>query len=111
MSKNNSAIQINHGPVIGENTINSNRLIEYKAYLESSGRICPRPWYWSRFYSMFQPFYESYWLMQWWNTTDAEKKERFLAQLDYLTDNTMRFQDAYWYLNSIGDQNWHYTNK
>jgi hypothetical protein len=109
MAKQNSAVFINHGPVIGESSISSVRLAEFKKNLLEQGIICPRPWYWGRFFSLFRPHYESYWLMQWWSTSDEEKNERFLTQLDYLAYNTMRFQDAYWYLNSIGRQNWYYS--
>lgn len=50
MHKRNRIVKINHGPVIGESTINSKRLMEYKEYIESTSRICPRPWYWARFF-------------------------------------------------------------
>ena len=59
------------------------------------------------FYKL-SPLYESYWLMQWWHTTDEQKHKRFITQLDYLAYNTMRFQNAYWYLMMIGEKHWHY---
>ena len=97
-------------PVISESSINLDRLTAFKRHLEDTGKICPRPWYWGRFSSSFRPAYESYWLMQWWNTTDEEKHERFITQLDYLAYHTSRFQGAYWYLMTIGEGNWHYRN-
>lgn len=109
--ENNAVMKIDPIPVISESTIYADRLATLKRHLEETNKICPKPWYWGRFYTNFQPLYESYWLMQWWNTTDDEKYERFVTQIDYLAYNTTRFQNAYWYLMTIGDHNWHYRQR
>ena len=105
---NKLSVQLDNKSVIGETTINSTRLVSYKQHLKETGKVCPKPWYWSRFYSQFRPMYESYWLMQWWNTSVDEKHERFITQLDYLAYHTMRFQSAYWFLTMLKEKNWLY---
>jgi hypothetical protein len=108
-SDRNSAIMNIHPiPVISASSIYAQRLGALKKHLQETCKVCPKPWYWGRFFTQFQPLYESYWLMQWWNTTDEEKYGRFITQLDYLACHTNRFQNAYWYLMTIGDSNWHY---
>lgn len=103
-----AVMKIDPIPVISTSSIYADRLASFKKHLECSRKVCPKPWYWGRFYTNFQPLYESYWLMQWWNTKDEEKHERFITQIDYLAYNTNRFQNAYWYLMNIGDHNWYY---
>lgn len=105
-----AVMKIDPIPVLSASSIYTDRLGTLKDHLEQSRKVCPKPWYWGRFYNNFQPLYESYWLMQWWNTTDEEKYERFITQVDYLAYHTNRFQNAYFYLMAIGDDNWHYRN-
>ena len=103
-----AVMKIDPIPVISSSSIYADRLAALKKHLDDTSKVCPKPWYWGRFYTNFQPLFESFWLMQWWNTTDEEKYERFITQLDYLAFNTNRFQNAYWYLMTIGDNNWYY---
>lgn len=75
-------------------------------YLEKTGKICPRPWYWERFFILFNPRYEPCWLSSWWKTTMEEKKELFRKQLYYLAYRTDRFTEASNFLYDIDDMNW-----
>ena len=85
-------------------------LFNFKSHLLKTGKICPKPWFWGRFFNEYRPRYESYWLVQWWQTSDAEKRARFLEQLDYLAHETGHFREAYSFLCGIEDRDWHYIN-
>ena len=89
-----------YNPVTRESV---NRLIDY---LEKTGKICPRPWYWERFYILFKPRYEPCWLSNWWKTTRDEKKELFHKQLYYLAYRTDRYYKACKFLYEMDDKNW-----
>jgi len=79
-----------------------------KSHLLLHGKICPKPWMWGRFQNVYQPKFESMWLVNWWQTTNAEKRSRFLQQLEYLVYETNRFRAAYGYLCALKDNYWHY---
>lgn len=100
-----------HSPVVDERRLNRNLLRSFTLYLADTGKICPRPWYWARFYHLYRPHYESYWLMMWWQTSDEEKNIRFLEQLEYLAKHTMRFKQAYRYLIGIDEKDWYIKRK
>ena len=72
--------------------LNISLLYNFKSHLHKTGKVCPKPWFWGRFYMEFQPMYESYWLAQWWQTSDADKRARFMEQLDYLAHETSQFR-------------------
>lgn len=82
-----------------------NRLINY---LETTGKICPKPWYWERFFILFKPRYEPCWLSAWWKTTHEEKKELFRKQLFYLAYRTDRYSRACQFLYELDEINWLY---
>ena len=77
-------------------------------YLNESGKVCPKPWYWKRFFIIYQPRYEPCWLSSWWETSVEEKKELFHKQLHYLAYNTGRFHEACRFLYAIDETNWYY---
>jgi len=87
---------------------NIEQLISLKLHMEQTGKICPKAWHWGRFYKSFHPMHESYWLTTWWETTDDEKRLRFNEQLNYLAKQTVRFRDAYKFLLTMEDRNWHF---
>ncbi|MFT5426756.1 MAG: hypothetical protein ACI9ZT_001702 [Gammaproteobacteria bacterium] len=93
---------------IEEQRINIEQLRSLKLQLQATGKICPKAWHWGRFYKLFHPMHESFWLTTWWETTDDEKRVRFNEQLNYLAKQTIRFRDAYKYLLEIEDRNWHF---
>jgi hypothetical protein len=82
-----------------------NKLINY---LEENGKICPKPWYWERFFILFKPRYEPCWLSAWWKTTTEEKKELFRKQLFYLAYRTGRYFPACRFLYELDEINWLY---
>ena len=82
-----------------------NKLINY---LEATGKICPKPWYWERFFILFNPRYEPCWLSNWWKTTPGEKKELFRKQLFYLAYRTDRYARACRFLYGLDEMNWLY---
>ena len=88
--------------------LNISLLYNFKSHLHKTGKVCPKPWFWGRFYMEFQPMYESYWLAQWWQTSDADKRARFMEQLDYLAHETSHFRAAYCFLCNLEDNDWHY---
>jgi hypothetical protein len=94
---------------VNEQKKNIVQLIFLKLHMEQTGKICPKAWYWGRFYKSFHPLHESYWLTTWWDTTDDEKRLRFNEQLNYLAKQTIRFSDAYNFLLGIEDRNWHFN--
>lgn len=96
-------------PVIYDKEINRLLLQNFKIHLLKTGKVCPRPWHWGYFYNAFQPLYESLWLMGWWQTSDQEKRDRFIEQLDYLAQHTLRFRRAYHFLCGIEDSDWHFA--
>ena len=81
-------------------------LAEFKAQLQATGRIYPRPWCWKRFCIMFNLAVEPPWLSTWWTMSRQEKKDLFLQQLEYLAAQPMRFQSACRFLHRLGDENW-----
>jgi len=81
-------------------------LEEFKAHLQASGKICPRPWCWKRFYIMFNPGMEPPWLSAWWTVSRQEKKDLFLQQLEYLAARPDHFHSACRFLLRLGDENW-----
>lgn len=87
---------------------NIEQLISLKLHMERTGKICPKAWHWGRFYKLFHPMHESYWLTTWWETTDDEKRLRFNEQLNYLAKQTIRFKGAYKFLLKMEDRNWHF---
>lgn len=92
-----------------EKELDISLLFNFKSHLHKTRKICPRPWIWGRFFIEYQPGYESYWLVQWWQTSDTEKRNRFLEQLDYLAHETGHFRQAYSFLCRLEDQDWHYS--
>ncbi len=78
----------------------------FEAHLRRTGKVCPRPWYWRRFFILFKPRYEPPWLSSWWKTSTQAKKEIFMKQAEYLAYRTSNFHEAYQYLNAIDDENW-----
>lgn len=78
----------------------------FEEHLKSSGKVCPRPWYWERFFILFRPAYEPPWLSVWWETSVEEKKDLFLKQIQYLAYQTNHFYEAYQFLDAIGEENW-----
>ena len=83
-------------------------LRNFRHELVTTGRVCPRPWHWARFYFAFRPGYESIWLMDWWQTPDRVKRQRLLDQLQDLARNSGDFNAAYRFLVSLDSRNWHY---
>jgi hypothetical protein len=77
-------------------------------YLEETGKICPRPWYWERFFILFKPRYEPCWLSSWWKTTNEEKKELFRKQIFHLAYRTDRYPEARRFLYEMDEMNWLY---
>jgi len=96
-------------PPCNDKELHLSLLFNLLSHLQKTGKICPKPWFWGRFYIEYQPRYESYWLLQWWQTSDAEKSARFQDQLDYLARETGHFCDAYRFLCRIEDKDWHYA--
>lgn len=88
--------------------LNISLLYNLKSHLHITGKVCPKPWFWGRFFMEYRPRYESYWLEQWWQTGDADKRARFLEQLDYLAYETGYFREAYCFICSLEDRDWHY---
>ena len=80
-------------------------------YLVACGRVCPKPWYWARFYFVFTPGYESIWLSDWWQTTDIVKRQRFFDQLRDLALHSDNFPGAYFFLHNLDSGNWHYEQQ
>ena len=78
----------------------------FKAHLESTGKICPRPWCWRRFYILFQPGLEPPWLSSWWITSTQEKKNIFLKQMEYLAWQTNHFHTACRFLQDLDKEYW-----
>jgi len=78
----------------------------FRAHMDSTGKICPRPWCWRRFFVLFQPAHEPPWLSSWWSTSAEEKKALFLAQLEYLARHTDRFPAACRFLHGLDNENW-----
>lgn len=83
-------------------------VIKLIKYLEETGKICPKPWYWERFFILFKPRYEPCWLSAWWKTTPGEKKELFRKQLFYLAYRTDRYLQACHFLDELEEMNWLY---
>ena len=98
-------------PSCDDRELDISLLFNLKSHLHKTGKICPKPWYWGRFFIEYQPGHESYWLVQWWQTNDVEKRERFLQQLDYLARETRHFREAYNFLCAIEDGDWHYLSR
>ena len=90
--------------------LNISLLYNFKSHLYKTGKVCPKPWFWGRFFMEYQPKYESYWLAQWWQTSDTEKRVRFMEQLDYLARETGCFRKAYCFLCGMEDKDWHYMS-
>ncbi|HKK15269.1 MAG TPA: hypothetical protein VJ981_01080 [Gammaproteobacteria bacterium] len=82
-----------------------NRLIRH---LDETGKICPRAWYWERFFILFKPRYEPCWLSSWWRTPVEDKKELFRKQLFYLAYRTSRFPAACKFLYDLDTVFWLY---
>lgn len=96
---------------IEEQKKNIEQLTSLKLHMEKTGKVCPKAWHWGRFYKLFHPMHESYWLTTWWETTDDEKRCRFYEQLNYLARQTIRFRDAYTFLMEIEDRNWYFNKQ
>ena len=96
---------------IEEQKKNIELLNSLKLHMETTGKVCPKAWHWGRFYKLFHPMHESYWLTTWWETTDEEKQHRFDEQLNYLAKQTIRFREAYTFLLEIEDRYWHFNNR
>jgi len=96
---------------IEEQKKNIEQLTSLKLHMETTGKVCPKAWHWGRFYKLFHPMHESYWLTTWWETTDEEKQRRFDEQLNYLARQTIRFREAYTFLMEIDDRNWYFDNQ
>ena len=77
-------------------------------YLNETGKVCPKPWYWKRFFIIYKPRYEPCWLSSWWETSVKEKKELFHKQLRYLAYHTDHFHEACQFLYAIDKNNWYY---
>ncbi len=99
-----------HQYFIQERRRNIKQLNMMKSHMHASRKICPKPWHWGRFYKIFHPMYESYWLNTWWEKTDEEKRDQFFQQLEYLAMQTIKFNDAYAYLSAIEEQNWYFRS-
>ena len=78
----------------------------FVAHLKRTGKVCPKPWCWRRFWILFNPGYEPPWLSSWWMMPTQEKKDLFLRQMDYLAYHTNRFQEAYQFLCQIDEDHW-----
>ena len=78
----------------------------FRAHLDSTGKICPRPWCWRRFYILFQPDLEPPWLSSWWMTSTQEKKTLFLKQMEYLACQTNHFPAACRFLQDMDKEYW-----
>jgi len=83
----------------------------FKAHLERTGKIYPRPWCWKRFSILFQPACEPPWLTSWWAMSNQEKNNLFLKQVDYLAWHTDRFPAACRFLQELDDQDWFFTTE
>ena len=82
------------------------RLAAFQAHLNRTGKVCPRPWCWRRFYNLFKPGYEPPWLTSWWATSTRDKKDLFLKQMEYLAWQTNHFHEAYQFLMKIDEKHW-----
>ena len=78
----------------------------FKAYLERTGRICPKPWCWKRFFILFKPACEPPWLSSWWVMSAQEKKDLFLQQVEYLARHTDQFHMACRFLHELDKEFW-----
>ena len=78
----------------------------FKAHLERTGKICPKPWCWKRFFILFKPVYEPPWLSSWWVTSPQEKKDLFLKQVEYLARHTDHFHAACRFLQELDKEFW-----
>ena len=78
----------------------------FKAHLERTGKICPKPWCWKRFFILFKPAFEPPWLSSWWATSTQEKKELFLKQMEYLAYQTNLFPAACRFLHELDNEYW-----
>ena len=96
---------------IEEQKKNIEQLNSLKLHMETTGKVCPKAWHWGRFYKLFHPMHESYWLTTWWETTDEEKQLRFDEQLNYLARQTIRFREAYAFILEIEDKNWYFDRR
>lgn len=76
--------------------------------LEENGKICPKPWYWERFFILFKPRYKPCWLSSWWRTPNEGKKELFRKQLFFLAYRTDHYLEACKFLYELEDMNWLY---
>ena len=86
-------------------------LDDFKAHLVGTGKICPRPWCWKRFFILFNPGHEPPWLSAWWVTSAREKKDIFLKQLEYLAWHTDHFHAACRFLHEMDQDNWLFKSK
>lgn len=82
---------------------------------QSEGRICPQPDAWDRLWQMLPGRQRegAGWhpplpliLAAWWETSDAEKRERFLAHLQYAAERGVLDAVAA-YLKSLRPEQWH----
>ena len=89
-----------------DNNTSAPTLAAFKTHLERTGKICPRPWCWRRFYILFQPGLEPPWLSSWWVTSTQEKKNLFLKQMEYLACHTNHFHAACRFLQDMDKEYW-----
>lgn len=104
-----AALSTPPGAAAGDKDLDISLFYNFKSHLLKTGKVCPRPWCWGRFFMAFQPRYESYWLADWWQTSDIEKRERLLEQLDFLVRQTGQFRAAYRFLCNLEDKDWHFS--
>lgn len=77
-------------------------------HLDDSGKVCPKAWYWQRFFVLFKPRYEPCWLSSWWQTSTEDKKELFRKQLFFLAFRTDRYPAARQFLYELEGSCWLY---
>lgn len=106
-----SAITTTTGLAVEDKDLDISLFYNFKSHLLKTGKICPKPWCWARFFMAFQPHYESYWLANWWQTSDVEKHERLLEQLDFLVRETGHFREAYRFLCALEDKDWYFNRE
>lgn len=94
------------GPRSGDEGNERDHVASLIGYLDKTGKVCPRPWCWRRFYILFRPGYEPCWLSAWWETSLRDKKALFHRQLYYLANRTSRYHEASRFLYGLDEALW-----
>lgn len=86
-------------------------------FARADNRVCPQPQRWNELWQMLPdrqrvgagwspsvPFI----LAAWWETSDAEKQERFFSHIRYAAEHGAALDAVHSFLISLPDDQWHY---